>query len=130
MNRSTVIVLWLVAVIAVAGLGFSGTSLGQNQQQSAAQSDEEEVTFTEEFLKNPENIALGKDIWHHRCRFCHGAKAYPGKAPKLKPAKYQPEFVYKRVTKGFRGMPSWKKKYNQHERMAVTAWVMSPEFEP
>lgn len=130
MNRSTIAVVWLVAAIAVAVLGFSRAGLGQNQQQTAAQSDEGEVAFTEEFLTNAENIALGKKIWHKRCRFCHGAKAYPGKAPKLKPAKYKPEFVYKRVTKGFRGMPSWKKKYNQHERMSVTAWVMSEDFTP
>jgi mono/diheme cytochrome c family protein len=128
-NRSTIVVVWLVAVLAVAGLSFSRTSLGQSQQQTATQ-NEEEVTFTEEFLTNPENIALGKEIWHKRCRFCHGAKAYPGKAPKLKPKKYEPEFVYKRITKGFRRMPSWKKRYNQHERMAVVSWVMSKDFEP
>lgn len=87
-----------------------------------------EVAFTEEFLRNSDNIATGKAVWDEQCKLCHGKTAYPGKAPRLKPYKYKPEFVYKRVTKGFRGMPSWAEVYSEHERMSVTAFVMSKEF--
>jgi len=86
------------------------------------------VKFTPEFVQNPDNIAAGKKIWLKQCARCHGQHAYPGKAPKLKPSKYKIEFVYKRVTKGFRGMPAWKKKYNKNQRMSVSAYIMSPKF--
>lgn len=88
-----------------------------------------EVKFTEEFMENTENLATGKKIWLKQCSRCHGMRAYPGKAPKLNPSKYKIDFVYKRVTKGFRGMPRWTKKYDKKERMSVSAYVMSPDFE-
>lgn len=90
--------------------------------------DEEEVIFTSQFGSSSENLAIGKEIWDEQCSACHGMRAYPGKAPKLKPSKYKIDFVYKRVTQGFRGMPSWQSVYNQHERMSVAAYVMSPTF--
>lgn len=87
-----------------------------------------EVAFTEEFMNDQENIGRGKEIWDEQCKLCHGKAAYPGKAPRLKPRKYKPEFVYKRVTKGFKGMPAWEEVYDQQDRMSVTAWVMSRDF--
>lgn len=87
-----------------------------------------EVEFTKEFTENPENLATGKKIWVKQCAKCHGQSAYPGKAPKLKPEKYKIGFVYRRITKGFRGMPSWKKKYNKKKRMSIAAYVKSPGF--
>lgn len=88
-----------------------------------------EVEFTKKFMQNTKNLAAGKKIWLKQCARCHGRRAYPGKAPKLKPSKYKINFVYKRVTKGFRGMPAWKRKYNQKQRMSVSAYIMSPKFE-
>ena len=87
-----------------------------------------DVVFTTEFMENPENLAVGKKIWVKQCAKCHGQRAYPGKAPKLKPSKYKIGFVYRRITKGFRGMPPWKKKYNKNKRMSGAAYVMSPAF--
>ena len=88
----------------------------------------EEMAFTEEYLNDAENIATGKAVWSKRCKFCHGKQAYPGKAPRLQPSRYTPEFVYDRVTNGFRGMPSWKHEFSQQERKAVAAYVLSEEF--
>lgn len=88
-----------------------------------------DVQFTKEFLDDPGNITAGKEIWLNQCSRCHGQRAYPGKAPKLKPSKYAPEFVFKRITKGFRGMPSWEAMYDEKQRMSITAWVMSRDFE-
>ncbi|WP_179137946.1 c-type cytochrome, partial [Candidatus Entotheonella palauensis] len=68
----------------------------------------QEVRFSSEYLRDPANITLGKKLWFKRCTLCHGKEAYPGSAPKLRPARYQPEFVYDRVTNGFRGMPAMK----------------------
>lgn len=86
--------------------------------------------FTEDFLTSKDNITAGKQMWADQCRHCHGRSAYPGKAPKLKPHKYKPEFVYRRVTDGFRGMPSWKDIYSDLERMQITAYVLSDDFSP
>ena len=41
-----------------------------------------------------------------------------GKAPKLQPRNYKPEFVWDRVHNGFRGMPSWKAVYEPNEVLA------------
>lgn len=89
-----------------------------------------ELEFTEEFLNDPEHIEAGKAIWDEQCALCHGAKAYPGKAPKLKPKRYKPNFVYDRITNGFRKMPPWKDVYDDEERMDLVAWIMSKNFRP
>ncbi len=107
----------------MAVITVSAVSMGGNATLAA------EVRFDEAFMNDPANIASGKKMWIKQCARCHGPKAYPGKAPKLKPAKYNPEFVYSRITKGFRGMPPWNKKYNKKQRMALTAWIMSKGFE-
>jgi len=88
------------------------------------------ISFGEEFLDDPANIEAGKKIWQEQCRHCHGKAAYPGKAPKLKPRRYTPEFVYDRVTYGFRKMPAWKEVYSKDERKAVVAYVLSRDFSP
>lgn len=86
--------------------------------------------FTEEFLQSEEALETGAAIWEEQCRHCHGSSAYPGKAPKLRPKRYDAAFVYDRVTYGFRKMPAWEDVYSEEERMAVTAYVLSPEFSP
>lgn len=88
------------------------------------------VPFTEAFLTEATNIEVGGVIWADQCRHCHGAKAYPGKAPKLKPSKYKPDFVYRRITDGFRKMPAWEDSYSDEERMQITAYILSDSFSP
>lgn len=88
----------------------------------------EEEALTEAFLNDTDNIAVGKKLFFKQCARCHGKRAYPGKAPKLKPEKYKAAFVYKRINKGFRGMPSWKRMYNEKQRKSLTAYVMSKGF--
>jgi mono/diheme cytochrome c family protein len=83
-----------------------------------------------ELLKNADVIARGEKIWQEQCTHCHGSKAYPGKAPKLQPRLYKPEFVWDRTHNGFRGMPSWKDVYKPEEIVALVAYVLSDEFFP
>ncbi|HVY04387.1 MAG TPA: cytochrome c [Burkholderiales bacterium] len=90
--------------------------------------DDELPPFPKELLNQPEQIEKGHQVFESICKFCHGKTAYPGKAPKLNPSRYTPEFVYDRVTNGFRGMPSWKEQYTEEERKAVTVFIMSKEF--
>jgi mono/diheme cytochrome c family protein len=86
--------------------------------------------FTPEFMDNPDHIALGQQLWARRCRLCHGKETYPGSAPPLQPWKYQPEFVYDRITNGFRGMPAMKEEFSEAERQAIVAFVLSRKFSP
>jgi mono/diheme cytochrome c family protein len=108
--------------------------LAQNTTTAAGASEEpaeEEVpTFTEDFLDDPAHITAGKEVWDGTCRGCHGAQAYPGKAPKLRPKKYTPDFVFDRVTNGYKKMPPWKEVFSKEERMNVVAWVLSDRFAP
>ena len=114
---------WAIAGIMLL-LPVTGFAAGEN-------SDEDEPPiFTEAYLKDPENQEAGKKIWEGQCRHCHGSSAYPGKAPKLKPRRYKPEFVYSRVTFGFRKMPSWKDVFTREQRMLVVSYVLSDTFSP
>jgi mono/diheme cytochrome c family protein len=86
------------------------------------------VEFTKEFLGDPKNVQRGRVVWQARCQFCHGKMAYPGKAPKLDPPRYTPDFVYDRVANGFQGMPPWRHEYSVDELKSVVAYVLSREF--
>lgn len=112
--------LALAFILAIAAAGAA----------HAAEKSKPPVPFTEAYLSDEANIDRGKEIWQEQCQHCHGSKAYPGKAPKLKPRRYKPDFVYRRVTDGFRKMPAWKEVYTDDERMAVTAWILSKTFSP
>lgn len=84
--------------------------------------------FPPELLNNPEYIEIGKGVFNQICKFCHGKSAYPGKAPKLNPSRYQPEFVLDRATNGFRGMPPFKDTFSEKELQGVAVYIMSKEF--
>ena len=86
--------------------------------------------FDQKFLSNPGNIEAGRMVWEGQCRHCHGAAAYPGKAPKLNPGQLDPEFIFHRVTYGFGKMPAWKEVFSLKQRMAVVAYIKSGDFSP
>lgn len=100
--------------------------LAAGQQKGA----EKPPVFDQKFLANAVNIEAGRKVWDAQCRHCHGASAYPGKAPKLKPGELDPDFIYDRVTNGFGKMPAWKDVFSMKERMAVTAYIKSGDFSP
>jgi mono/diheme cytochrome c family protein len=107
----------------VMALIFSLTSLVVHCQELP-------IKFTDTVMKDPSYIDSGKQVWDGQCRHCHGNSAYPGKAPKLKPSSYQPDFVYDRVTNGFRKMPGWRAVFNEQQRIGVTAYILSDKFSP
>ena len=116
------------AAPAMAAALFS-LSIGASAQDKAAPPAPAPV-IDEAFLENPANIELGKQVWEKQCRHCHGSSAYPGKAPKLAPGRMEADFIYDRVTFGFRKMPPWKDVFSDEERMAVAAYIKSKEFSP
>jgi mono/diheme cytochrome c family protein len=120
--------------IALRGLVAGAAALvavgGTARAQSPAPAEEPPPTFEPSYLSNAANVNAGKAVWDEQCRHCHGNSAYPGKAPKLKPGAYTPDFVYDRVTYGFKGMPPWKAVYSLQQRMAVVAYIKSDSFSP
>ncbi|TVQ31462.1 MAG: cytochrome c [Geminicoccaceae bacterium] len=113
MRRSS----YVLAVFFACGL--AGTAL-------AAEIPE----MTEAMLNDPDRIENGRVLWEEQCRHCHGRAAYPGKAPRLTPRRYAADFVYHRITYGFRGMPGWIDIYDQHERIDMVAYILSGRFSP
>ena len=119
----------VVALALAAALALPTARAGA-QEAAAPVGSQPPHAFTDEYLANPANIAAGEVIWQEQCQHCHGSKAYPGKAPKLKPSKYKPDFVYRRVTDGFRAMPPWVDVYSDEERMQIVSYVLSKGFTP
>jgi len=99
-------------------------------EETVAASSEPIPEFSKAVMQDPAYIESGKQVWDGQCRHCHGDSAYPGKAPKLKPSSYQPDFVYDRVTNGFRKMPGWKAVFNEKQRVGVVTYIMSADFAP
>lgn len=110
-----------VTMITLLSLGLAALPMARVGQAQG-------VAFTKEYLEDARKIELGRQVWVSRCQFCHGKAAYPGKALKLDPSRYTPEFVFDRVTNGFQAMPSWKHEFSEEERKAVVAYILSKDF--
>jgi mono/diheme cytochrome c family protein len=98
---------------------------------SAARADDEPVPkFDAAYMANPANIKIGEEVWQGQCRHCHGNAAYPGKAPKLNAGVMDADFIFDRVTNGFRKMPPWKEVFTLEQRKGVVAYIKSTSFSP
>ena len=96
----------------------------------AAAAEEAMPKFDKAYLSSKAAIDAGQEVWSAQCRHCHGRAAYPGKAPKLSPGGYTPEFVFDRVTNGFGKMPPWKDVFTLEQRKGVVAYIKSDAFSP
>lgn len=119
---------------ALATLSAAAISAGDPVKGAAvatqAVAAEPAPKFDKAFLSDPKNIETGRKVWEMQCRHCHGSKAYPGKAPKLRPGQLEPEFIFDRVTNGFGKMPSWKAVFSYEQRKGVVAYIKSDDFWP
>lgn len=120
----------MLCVSTLLAFGLASTSVWSEEAAAPAANDEAVPVFTAAMIKDPANVEAGKQVWDGQCRHCHGNSAYPGKAPKLKPSNYQADFVYDRITNGFRKMPAWKAVFSLQQRIGVTAFIMGDEFMP
>ena len=111
------------AAVAVVLAGLPGA-------EAAKKKSKPPEPITDEMLLDEARIEAGREIWLDQCQHCHGSKAYPGKAPKLKPHKYKTGFVYRRATDGFRKMPAFDDYYTDLERMNVEIYIRSDQFSP
>jgi mono/diheme cytochrome c family protein len=125
-----------VRLAVIAGACAAFTAIGVSAQTpvpasaDTAEPRDPPPPLPAEVLKDSKVIAEGEAIWHEQCTHCHGSKAYPGKAPKLEPRRYKPDFVWDRVHNGFRAMPAWKTIYTPEQIVAVVAYVLSDDFWP
>ena len=110
--------------------GGSGHAQSPAPAPAQAAASEPAPKFDPAYLSNTANIKVGERVWTGQCRHCHGASAYPGKAPKLNPGGMEPDFIFDRVTNGFGKMPAWKDVFTVEERMAVVAYIKSDGFTP
>jgi mono/diheme cytochrome c family protein len=122
--------LWAVILSAVLSLSASEKPAAQGTAPAAAEAREPPPPLPRDLLKDPKVIAQGEALWKEQCTLCHGAKAYPGKAPRLQPHRYKPEFVWDRIHNGFRNMPPLKELYTPEQEIALVAYVLSDEFWP
>jgi len=114
----------VLVVVCTALIGLSWPVQGGTDASSP-----EEEPFPQGIVGNPEYIEIGKDVFAKQCRFCHGKGVYPGKAPQLEPSRYTPEFIFDRVTNGYKNMPAWSAVFSIKERQGVTAYILSREFD-
>jgi mono/diheme cytochrome c family protein len=128
--RKLVVVLLIAATTLAGGLGVVLAQAPPPAPAGGAPANgpAPPVEFTKDFLGDPRNVQRGRTVWQARCQFCHGKMAYPGKAPKLDPSRYTPDFVYDRVANGFQGMPAWRHEFSVDELKSVVAYVLSREF--
>ena len=121
-----------MAVMAVAIAGNAAPALAQDTAKGTPKAAAEEPApkFDAAYMADAANIEVGKSVWAKQCRHCHGSSAYPGKAPKLSPGGLEPDFIFDRVTNGFRAMPPWNGVFTLEERKAVTAYIKSNGFSP
>lgn len=118
--------MWKSTFIGLCALAAS-TAPAADEKGKAT---EPAPVFDKTYLSSKKNIAVGREVWDNQCRHCHGASAYPGKAPKLNPGQLAPDFIYDRVTFGFGKMPAWKDVFSVEQRKAVVAYIKSDDFSP
>lgn len=128
-RRSIAVTASAFGALLALGLLGQGRALGQDASKPAAPA-EPAPKFDAAYLASPANIKVGQEVWTQQCRHCHGNAAYPGKAPKLRPGLLEPDFIYDRVTYGFKGMPAWSSVFSLDQRMGVVAYIKSGEFSP
>lgn len=132
--RLRLVMIALAATALVASAVTRPPAHAQPTTQAATEQAQESrdppPAIAPETLKDAAMIAQGEKLWQDQCTHCHGAKAYPGKAPKLAPRTYKPEFVWDRIHNGFRAMPPWKEVYEPNEVLAIVAYVLSDDFFP
>ena len=124
-RRTAVAFLMSVACATPAG----AEAQTGNESGAVIPAAAEEVDLSPAFLGDKANVKAGRKLWK-QCRHCHGKIAYPGKAPKLKPERYDAAFVYDRVTNGFGKMPPWKDIYTATQRAQLVAYILSNRFSP
>ena len=126
----------LLKILAAVGTFLALTVTGPASAQTAAApkaaaaAEEPVPMFEPAYMRNAANIKVGQTVWAAQCVHCHGAKAYPGKAPKLNPGTMDAEFIFDRVTYGFKAMPPWKAVFSLEERKGLVAWIKSDGFAP
>jgi mono/diheme cytochrome c family protein len=94
----------------------------------ADESKAADVNIKDQVLSNPDSVAQGNKKFHAICAYCHGSSGVGGKGKKLQGREFEPDFLFNRITEGFKGastsMPSWSK-LPEETRWQLVAYIMS-----
>jgi mono/diheme cytochrome c family protein len=81
------------------------------------------------FDNREQSVALGEKRFNQSCVYCHGNRGSGGKAKKLQGRKFDPDYLFKTITKGKRRgslvMPPWGKTFSDQERWELVTFILS-----
>jgi len=115
--------LGLMATPATAQEAAKAPGPGESLYNMAERASEQ---FPLEFLGNRDVIVYGRGVFLKRCTFCHVPVGHlGGHAPQLRPNALTADFIFERVTNGFRFMPAWGPLIEEKDRRALVAYLLS-----
>ncbi len=99
-------------------------------ETSAAAETATDTAIKTKVLENPEqSIASGEKRFNQSCVYCHGNLGSGGKAKKLQGRNFDPDYLFKTITKGKRRgslvMPPWEKTFSDEERWELVSFILS-----
>jgi mono/diheme cytochrome c family protein len=75
------------------------------------------------------SVARGEKRFNQSCVYCHGNRGSGGKAKKLQGRNFDPDYLFKTITKGKRRgalvMPPWEKTFSEQERWELVTFILS-----
>jgi mono/diheme cytochrome c family protein len=77
-------IVLIVVLITALGAGLVERVMGQSPAPAATEPEPQRdppPAIPAALLKDTAMITQGEKLWHDQCTHCHGARAYPGKAP-------------------------------------------------
>jgi mono/diheme cytochrome c family protein len=81
------------------------------------------------FDDREQSVARGEKRFNQSCVYCHGHRGSGGKAKKLQGRKFDPDYLFKTITKGKRRgslvMPPWEKTFSDQERWELVTFILS-----
>jgi mono/diheme cytochrome c family protein len=82
-------------------------------------------------LSDPDAAARGEKIFNGTCTFCHGHEGTGGQGRPLKGQSFDPDRVFKIITKGrTRGgkrMPPYQSTFSERQRWELVSYLLSLE---
>ncbi|WP_020680973.1 c-type cytochrome [Marinobacterium rhizophilum] len=75
------------------------------------------------------SVAQGETRFNQSCVYCHGNRGSGGKAKKLQGRNFDPDYLFKTITKGKRRgalvMPPWEKTFSDQQRWELVTFILS-----
>ncbi len=117
------------ATFAVAPPIDAKTTTAAANRSAAATAKTDATARAEVFGNLEQSIASGEKRFNQSCVYCHGNRGSGGKAKKLQGRNFDPDYLYKTITKGKRRgaliMPPWEKTFSATQRWELVTFILS-----